>query len=334
MVLIMNLKDIAKKFKVSRWTVSRVLKNSGYVKKDKKEKINKYLKKINYVPNYLAVGLAKKKSRMVCLVMHSGVFGRFDSFFIETLNGINMVLDERGYYLMTVTYKKYDSKKILELHRGGIACGFIFFGPSMEDMPEIEKMSNLKIPMVILYSRNKKADSFINDNVLGGYTATKYLIDSGYKRIAFMHGRPGWIDASERYRGFIKALKESNIKLHREYVLNGYFDFENGREKAKKLMGMRVKPDAIFASNDKMALGTLSAARELGMKVPEDIAIVGFDDITESRYSNPPLTTMMQPVREIAKETALRLIERNEKKTGMKPIEKLFRPVFIKRATA
>ncbi|MFH1369375.1 MAG: LacI family DNA-binding transcriptional regulator [Elusimicrobiota bacterium] len=330
----MNLKDIAKKLRVSRWTISRVINNEKYVREYTRKKILKYLKGINYVPNYHASSLAGNKSRLICLTLPTSQVVDFDVFTGETMKNISSVLENNGYYLMIMSGGKYDSKKLIHFYETKMIGGFIIFAPSQDDMPEIRKMQRYGIPIVIVFSHDAKLDSYMSDNVQGGYMATKYLIERGREKIAFIHGHPHWVDSSDRYRGFLNALSESNVSLYSEFVANGYFSFEQGREITRKLLQMKEKPDAIFASNDKMALGAVSAAAEMKMKMPEDISIIGYDGIYEGKFNNPPLTTVMQPISDIVKAASLRLLDKVKVRKKLKPVVGLFNPVLVRRGTA
>ncbi|MFH1369501.1 MAG: LacI family DNA-binding transcriptional regulator [Elusimicrobiota bacterium] len=329
----MNLEKIAGKLRISRRTVSRVLKNDKYVDEGKRKRVLKYLKKNRYVPNFNASSLAVRNSKVVSMVLPRGVIMSIDYFLAETIKCLSLELEKNGHYLMIFTDEKHEYEKLFGLYESKTVGGFVIFSPSNNDVGYMNEIRKSKIPAVIVFSHFKGIDSFSCDNFNGAYAATKHLIDSGKRNIGFIHGHLSWVDSQDRFFGYLSALKDAGVKYRPELVKIGYFDYEGGRKAAEEMLS-EGKADAIFAANDKMAIGAIYAINGAGKSVPEDIAVVGFDDILEGKFISPSLTTVSQPIGVIIENAARRLSERMKSKKFLDPIFKTYEPDLIKRKSA
>ncbi|MFH1369499.1 MAG: LacI family DNA-binding transcriptional regulator [Elusimicrobiota bacterium] len=329
----MNLAKIAKKLGVSRWTVSRALYSSGYVDKKKKEKILTYLKKIDYTPNIHASSLGGKRSRVIGLILPKGVVSGFDFFLAETIKHLALGLKNSGYSLMLFIDKEGDDAGIAKLWENRTIAGAVMFSSTKDDVGKLRELIKCRMPSVLVFSHFKGIDSFACDNEYGGYLATKYLIEKGRRRIAFIHGNPAWVDSADRFKGYLRALAEHGIVCDSVLVKEGYFNVPEGKKAAEKLIGLEKRPDAIFASNDNMAIGAAWAIGEKQLRIPGDIAVIGFDNNADAKNTNPPLTTIAQPIKEIIDASMERLIAKIEGRETGKPVLRLFPPKLIERGS-
>lgn len=306
----MILKEIAQELKVSRRTVSRVISNDIHVDSETRKLIENYIKNINYVPNHMATNLAKSKANVIGLVIPRGVLIENDNYFSQILINVNDILAKSKHHLMLVMLDEGKCEELIRLYKSKVVGAFMVFGMNSTDMQCLETLRNNKIPFLTLFSHFKDITSLDCDNVKGGYLAGKYLIESGRKTIAFLHGHPSWVDSADRYEGFIKALAEKGIQYNQEFTRNGWFSFDKAKQEVLELLKTsKQTPDAIFAANDKMAMGAISAIYELGRKVPDDIAVIGYDNISESELYNPTVTTIEQPIGAIAKDAAEKILD-------------------------
>ncbi|MFU0782501.1 MAG: LacI family transcriptional regulator [Thermoanaerobacterium thermosaccharolyticum] len=300
----MNSKEIAKIAGVSRSTVSRVINNYPNVPPDTREKVLKIIKEYNYVPHASARMLRGKSSKTIGLVIvdikkdsdihnvyDNVYFGPFTTAVIDSANQL-------GYnVLVTTVYKVKDYKKVKEIFYNKTISGAIFVGVKNDD-PEIKNLIEGGLKIAIVDQEIKEGDDIFGksiivnmDNVNGAYEATKYLINLGHREIAHITGDMDKLSGFARFEGYKKALNEADISYDSRLVVKGNFIEESGYNAAHKLF-KKAKPTAIFASNDQMAIGAMQALEEMGYNVPDDVSIIGFDDITISRYVKPALTTM------------------------------------------
>jgi LacI family transcriptional regulator len=165
-------------------------------------------------------------------------------------------------------------------------------------------------PVVLLNSavRTAELDAVNIDNIRGARAVVQHLISHGHKRIAIITGAPRNVDGRERLQGYRSALRSAGIERGRELEVQGNFSEESGFEAAKSLLASRARPTAIFAANDSMAIGALSALREAGVRVPEDVAVAGFDDISIARFVNPPLTSVHVPIAELGERAMAKIV--------------------------
>ena len=275
----MNSSEIAKLAGVSRSTVSRVINNYSNVPEETREKVLKVIKEYDYVPHASARMLAGSKNRVIGL------------FIIVLVHIIHTV---EGY------------EKIKECFYNKTISGGIFIGQNDDD--ESIKTIIYRGYKVVLVDQSIKPDDaaynkcmIVNaDNYNGAYNATKYLIDMNHTQIAHITGGTAKFSSNDRIRGYKKALEDSGIKVNKNLIINSEFVEKGGYDAAKKLLSRNIKFTAIFASNDKIAFGAVKAIREEGLKVPEDISVIGFDDIEASKYFNPPLTSIKMELVEMA----------------------------------
>lgn len=311
----MNSSDIAKLAGVSRSTVSRVINNYPNVPDETREKVLKVINEYDYVPHASARMLAGGKNRIIGLFIIDMVKGSGGTrnritkspYFLEFTSSIIENASEMGYkVLVEIIHNEQGYKNIKECFYNKTISAGIFIGENNDDSV-IKKIIQDGYKVGLVDQEIEHNDETYNkciivnaDNFNGAYNAVKYLIDLKHTKIAHITGDIGKFSAIERLRGYKKALEDNGIPIKNNFIINSQFIEEAGYRAAKKLLSKSDRPTAIFASNDKIAIGTMRAARELGIKVPEEISIIGFDDIEECRYLSPALTTIRMNLLEMA----------------------------------
>lgn len=290
-----NIRAVAKKAGVSVATVSRVLNHPETVSESTKKNVLSVMEQLNYTPNSLARGLALNKTNTIALLIPNILNPKH----MEIAKGVEDVAHKKGYntLLCNTEGKKDKESEYISILVNKKVDGIIFSNCLLSDV-DINGLINQKVPLVIIGKKSKKTivNAIYTDYFSGAYEAIKHLIEVGYKDIALISG-PKWQDENiDKLKGYKKALEESNIEVNKKYIIEGDNDIDGGYLAAKKLMSMSQPPQAIFATNDLMAIAALDAARDLDKKVPEDVAVIGFDNISMSSLVAPKLTTVAQPM--------------------------------------
>lgn len=275
-----TIKDIAKAAGVSRTTVSRVLNNSGYVKDETREKVLKAIKELNYTPSAIARSLSTSKTNTIGVVVPE----INNPFFGEIIKGISQVADEHNLNIILCDTDENIEKelKALKLLKEQRIEGILITPTSTKDTFNREYLStieNLGTP-VILIDGHVKYTNFSGvfvDHIRGAYEGTKALIDAGHRKIAIITGRMDSRPARERLIGYKKALTMHNIPIDDKYVFYGDYYHESAYRITKEILKMEDRPTAIFVSSNMMILGCIKAFNEENIKVPEDMAVIGFD---------------------------------------------------------
>ena len=302
-----TIKEIAKMAKVSHTTVSRALNDSPFINQETKDRILEIAKRLNYVPNFNAKSLVLQKSHNIGLFFSTISKGTSSTFFHETVIGVNSVLKNR-YNLSVQSIDDYNDYMSLDHSRFD---GIIVMSQMDTDNAFIYKVVEKAIPLVIL-NRESNINSTVNilaAEKAGAYSAVQYLAQNGHKDIAILEGKEGFISTVNRKDGYLQALIENKIEIRQEYMVGGNYDIESGYQGMRKLLDLRNVPTAVFCSNDNMAVGAIKAVHEAGLRVPEDISIIGFDNSEFCKYVTPALTTVKKPIREMSTEGAGRLMD-------------------------
>lgn len=326
-----TIKDIANKAGVSVTTVSLVLNGKEHrIAQETKRKIVDIANELDYRPNQLAVGLITKRTNTLGLILPD----ISNSFFGELAKGAEKTASENNYNIILcntndTAEKDYQYLNIL-LDRGVDGVILVPSGRGKDETtPRCFSLLEKSQKAFVLADRIKPGDRYSGvtlDQEEGGFIATDYLIQNGHQKIGCITGPLGMLNAYLRYQGYKKALEKANIKYNSKLVLEGNYHIEDGVELSKKLFDFGVT--AIFACNDLMAYGVYQSAVREGIKVPEELSIVGFDDIFFSQFSEVPFTTIHQPAYEIgstAVEQVLDLITGKKKKNE----KKIFKPELI-----
>ena len=303
-----NIKEIARRSGYSTATVSRVLNNKGPVKEETKRRILQIAQEHDYIPNPIARSLSRKKTDTIGVILPELI----DEFFMDILRGIDEEAYNAGKYIMVSSSHSQRNiiETLFEFMASGRVDGVILMAPKMrEEVSAIIRKS--KRPVVVLNGHREMDNivSFNIDNYHGAYSVIEHLIGHGYKNIGMIQGPKGNCDAEERFRGFKGALKKNNLPLHDSSIVAGDFTARSGYYGFTRLMSQSQKPEAIFAANDMMATGAYEAARNSHIKIPQDVAIVGFDDVYLSQLLVPRLTTVHVPIIELGQKAIRYLIK-------------------------
>lgn len=306
-----DIEYIAKAAGVSRSTVSRVLTNSSKVREETKEKILEVMKEANYHPSIMARGLATGKLNIIALI----VSDIRNPFYSELVWVINNNLRENG-YLMTL----YNSSQVAgenDQHLQKLLdYGFsgIIIADARNEISFSNVLKNASCPIVLV---NRKLDfisaydSISVDNKMGGYLATSHLLSLGHRKIAMLRGPKISTTSQGRYEGYCYALEEYGLTPDPNYIVSGSLNMESGQKFAREiLIQANNPPTAVFVGGDLMSYGVMDECIKNGIRIPEDLSIVGFDDIPLSKASFINLTTICHPYDKIGALVASRIIER------------------------
>lgn len=316
-----TITDIAKKCGVSVATVSLVLSDHPRISKQTKQKVLRVIKQLKYYPNIAARMLSTNKTNTICIVVPQISHIFLDPFFSEVLNGIYDVAVKNDFRLLleVATYEFCFYKRYLRLFKERMIDGMLYIGSTLNDKYLID-LEKEKLPVVLAGSyfpegKGPQLSYVIGDNKKGGYLATKHLIKLGHKRIALITGNFRIISAYDRYLGYKQALQEAGIKFDRDLVVKADFDEQTGYRAMKKLLMLKNKPTAVFAGNDMMAVGAIKAITDSGLKVPDDIAVVGMDNVKFLLSTGTRLTTVDYNMYKIGVVSCEKLIQMLKKQT-------------------
>ena len=280
-------------------TVSRVLNDSGPVSDATRARIERVALRLRYTPNSAARSLITRRTHTIGVLLPD----LYGEFFSEVIRGIDLVAQRNGYHMLVSS--SHAEQQALEAALGamrGRVDGLIVMSPDLDQ--RTLRSSLAACPAVVLLNcaaPSSEFDTIKIDNVGGATAMTKHLLSLGHRRIAFIAGARGNVDSEERRRGYRATLRAARVEQHPLMVIDGGFTEDGGYGAAKALAALppALRPTAIFAANDSMAIGALSALRELGVVVPEEMAVAGFDDIPIARYTSPPLTSVRVPIIEL-----------------------------------
>jgi len=298
MTSVINIRQIAKRAGVSIATVSRALNNKGPIREETRQKILAIAQELDYRPNPMAQSLTTKQTSTIGLILPELV----DEFFMNIIHSIDEEAFHASYFLMVASsHSQRDVvETLLDFMGSGRVDGVILMAPQM-NIEIMQLVHRSKRPVVLLNSSLKREGvvSFNINNFQGAYSITDHLLQHGYRRIAMIQGPIGNVDAEERYRGYCEALAARDLKVDPKLIVAGQFTEDSGYYAFNRLMSQRDRPRAIFAANDMMSIGAYEAARRFQLRIPEDVAIVGFDDIYATRLLSPRLTTVHVPIDEL-----------------------------------
>lgn len=291
-----TIKDVAKEAGVSIATVSRVMNNKNWVKDETKEKILAAIDRLSYVTNSSAKNLRKNKTDSIGVIVPEVSV----AFYAEILKGIENKANKMDLRLIVCDAennikKERDFARFLYDHS---IDGLILILPQMRD-EEIIRLKEDK-QTVVVFGRDMQPyniPSITVENVLGACNAVMHLYSHGYTRIAYIGGMEDdhLIDRQERLKGYTQGLEKCGLPLRTEYIENGKYQEELAGNAFLRLMKLPEPPDAVFCGNDEMALGVLRAAKKTGVRIPDQVGLIGFDNIPVCQYTSPALTTVNQP---------------------------------------
>jgi len=294
----LTLEDIAKQVGVSRSTVSRVVNESPNVSPEVRKRVLKAIQATGYLPNAAARSLASQRSRMIGLVLPRSVSSFFtDPFFPQLTQGVAYSCNNNDLTLsLFLVGNIEDEEKIYpRISRRGLLDGVLVQAGQPEDML-IDRLAKSNLPTVIIGRPFQlEGVNYIDvDNIQAAISATRHLINLGYKRIATITGSKGSAVTIDRLEGYKKALQNAGREVQESLIAEGDFSEGSGYRAMKILL--EQKPDAVFAASDSMATGAMRAVLENGLKIPDEVAFVGFDDLPLAVLSDVKLTTVHQPI--------------------------------------
>jgi LacI family transcriptional regulator len=304
-----TITDIARLSGVSKRTVSRVINNSPKVGTATREKVQSVIDEMGYRPNAQARGLAARRSYLLGMI-----YDNPDALYIdEAQRGVLSVCRALGYELVVHPCDRSSDSLICEAVESvnrSMLDGVIVLPPISEDNELAGALEKAQVPYVRLAAiALDTADRVVIANERSAVASmAEYLVGLGHRRIAYVAGPKGRKSTRERFEGFCDALQKHGCAPHGEMIANGAYTFESGIECARALLTLPNPPTAVFASNDEMAAGVIQTAKEMGLKVPEELSVAGFDDSMLATRIRPALTTIRRPVRQMAQLAASKLI--------------------------
>ncbi|HET8913533.1 MAG TPA: LacI family DNA-binding transcriptional regulator [Ktedonobacteraceae bacterium] len=308
----LTIQDIARLGNVSIGTVSRVLNNKPDVDPSTRERILRIVEEQGYVPSITAAGLAVGHNRLISVLVPALTWPMIP----ELMRSVAEIVDDLSYeivlYSISSSNHERDCGKIIDrILATKLTAGLLAIHPgqSAQHLVELQKH---RFPVVLIDDQNAPPDGIPwvgTDNYSGAYEATRHLLRLGHRRIATIQGPMKFKVSRDRYQGFCDALLEAGIPLDPELVLEGDFTFGGGKRCAQEFFErpLAERPTAVFAGSDQTAYGVIAAAEVCGLHIPDDIALVGFDDNPSSAHMQPALTTIRQPFSEMG-QRAIRLL--------------------------
>ncbi len=311
-----SINNVAKLAGVSISTVSRVINKSGSVKEKNKISVLEAVKQLNFKPSVSAQRLASGKSNVVALVIprYEGVFYSF--YALELIQGIGTLTAVLNLDLLLHLTDERSNWNL----RG---VGGIIFADIINNQKQLEEALSYNIPCVVInnYVEDKNVNCISIDNIGGAKQAVEYLLELGHKKVAHVSGEIFTQAAKDRLEGYKQVMKKANL-LQEKYIINTDYSRGQARIAAEKLLKMDDKPTAIFVASDSMALEVMNVASELGIKIPQELSIIGFDDNPSGLYGQVSLTTVRQPLIKMAQDSvkALKLLMDSDKNLPAKKV--------------
>jgi LacI family transcriptional regulator len=331
-----TIKDIARLAAVSHTTVSRALNDKSRIRNETKEKILSIAKELHYQPNFIARSLVMKRTKTLGLIITTIA----NPFYTELALGIEATARGFGYtIILSFTHSDLSiEKQSVDMLRGKGVDGIIFSSAHMGDT-NIAELAEEGFPIILVNRRTyhptvkEKVDYVGVDNILGGFLAVEHLIRLGHKRIGVIGGSSESSVGFERLQGGRKALAAYGVDEIGDYFLEGDFLKDSGYQGGSRFLEMTEPPTAIFAANDYMGLGVYQAISERGVRIPEEVALVGFNDIEFSAMRGIELTTIGQKKYEMGATAVKTLVERIERGEPQSSREIILKPELIVRKT-
>ncbi len=315
----MTAAEIAKIVGVSRSTVTRIINNYPYMAEETRKKVLAAVQQYGYVPNASARSLAGKKSKNIGLFIYADYDISSSAYYGGLITHVIDCAENLGYCILTSIIKPGQYGKIARVLGNGTVQGAIITGGALEDKETRELMQSrhniLLVDQVSYDSELAHNCGLVNrDNFNGAYLATEYLLRRGHRKIMHISGKLSRISALERLKGYKKALQDYGVTFNKQLVLSGDFDDITAECLVTNYLKNRQPPTAIFAANDMMAIGAIRALKAKGYHVPQDVSVVGFDDIYVAKEIDPKLTTINSSPRTVAIEAVEKLIKMIETK--------------------
>ena len=329
-----TINDVARLSGVSKRTVSRVINNSPKVGKATRIKVQKIIDDLNYSPNAQARGLAARRSYLLGMI-----YDNPDALYINDVQrGVLSICRKFGYELVVHPCDMQSETLIHEavsfVNRSKLD-GVIILPPISENNDLAGALGNANVDYVRLASiaLDTARHVVISNERSAAAAMAEHLVKLGHRRIGYISGPPRMRSTRERLEGFCDALEKHGCKPDDDMIALGAYTFESGIECTRKLMANPNPPTVIFASNDEMAVGAINAAQDMGLKVPQDLSVAGFDDSILASRIMPPLTTIRRPVQEMARHAATKLIASIDGRDDEADVSIILVPELVKRAS-
>ncbi len=325
-----TIKDIAKELGVSASTVSRALKDHPDISVKTKEAVNALAKEWNYKPNAVALSLRSSKSNVIGVIIPEIVH----HFFSSVISGIEKIAHDAGYNVMIFQSNesfKRETDNVQALLSSRVDGVLVSMSKETKDFDHFRELRNNGIPIVFFdrICNELSSDNVIVDDFAGAFSAVQHLIDTGCKRIAHLSAPQHMLLGQNRQKGYRQALIKNKLSVDDDLVIK-CDSFDEAKEKVPSLLSLEERPDAIFAVNELTAAGALTVVKKAGLRVPEDISIIGFTDGLVSRVTDPALTTLEQHGQELGlKATELLLGRIKEGGMDYEPVTKVIKTSLI-----
>ena len=331
-----TIKDVATAAGVSTQTVSRVINKFSYVSGETRQRVEKVVEQLGYHPSTLARSLSQQRSYTLGIVT-------FDLKYIgpsRTLNGIADKADELGYMLLMKELDNFNTNRIDDVIDSLLARqvdGVLWAVPEIGDNHAWvdERLEKTPVPVLFLAMQPRNGiPSVSTDNFHGGVMATQHLLDCGRKKIGHISGPQGWWEADERKRGWCETLKAAGFNTSEQHCAEGNWSSASGEQAFIQLLETFPDMDAVFVANDQMALSVLRETCRRGISVPEQLAVIGFDNIPESAYFYPSLTTIYQDLQLLGGQAVQNIVEMIQARQGNQSIiaqSRFIRPTLVVR---
>lgn len=329
-----TIKDIAKRLNISLSTVSRALRNASDVNPDTKKAVMALSEELNYQPNKLALSLRQKQTHTIGVIVPN-----LDYVLSLMVRGIDEVALEAGFTVMVCQSNESFGREILNTRRllESLVDGFIISVSSeSKSFDHFKKIQERNLPVVVFdrVTPHLTAPSVRIDNEEGGFVATEHLIEQGYRRIAVLAGPENLGVSNSRMDGYLNALKKHKIKKDPALIVHCDFNQDYAYFATLELLAMKKRPDAIFTISDRMAIGAMLAIKKKGLRMPEDIGLVGFNNEPVTSLVTPTISSVDMPSFELGKAAAKLFIETMHNKENMDQEEKILKPKLIVRESS
>lgn len=332
----MNIRDFAKLAGVSKTTVSMALNDDQRIPQKTKEKVLKAAKKFNYQPSMVARSLKSKKTKAIGLMLPSIT----NPFFPQILKGVEDIALKNEYSVVFCNFDEKIEKESLyfQMFENRWVDGIIFSGVTgdTQEINYIKEIQEKGIPIVFIDRglEGRFNDVIMIDNDEATYKGTRYLLDLGHRRIGFINGPAGIRIFDKRLQGYKKALQENGIELDKSLIVEDEQSSKTAESAVKQFLTQKRPPTAIFTTSDLVAIAVLRTVQKSSLKVPQDISVMGFDDIPLASLVNPSLTTIAQPIQEMGREALKLLVDGIERKDSPKRKIVLDTKLVVRESTA
>lgn len=332
-----TIKDIARELNIAPSTVSRALNDHPAIKKETKDAVKALAEALDYQPNLLALNLLQKKSNTIGVIVPE-ITGHF---FSAIITGIQDVIVDSEYNIMIcLSNESYEEELTIVKRLSKIQIDGVLVAPSSEtkNFDHFRRLQKSGIPVVV-FDRDcpgLEADKVLVDDYIGAFQAVEYLIGTGCKKIAHLGGPLNLSTTEQRLQGYLDALEKNRVPINRDYIVHvPGFSHKDGAKATRKILELKDRPDAIFAYNDNIAISAMHIAKKMGLKIPDEVSVLGFDDEPHSSFITPALSTVWQPVYSMGMLSARILLSHLNNKNNILEFRKeVFKPELVIRASS